>query len=259
MPELPFADDIAGGSKLSLSNLKKRMRAAGIRFDEQVWPRIEEVVVKALLCGEDAVGACVNSFELFGFDVILDESLRPWLLENNSSPSLACETPLDHAIKPRLISDVINLVDPLPIDRVYLAKLLDRKLRTGNWPPAPAPAASAADSAKTSDAKQSTADKAQQSQSAESKRATRLAEHQASVDAHMQRVLMGRRPRLFGEMPKRVGGFRRLAPTAMSDQLLKMKRAAGVANAAAGTIMRTDVVDGMVVRDAAGVQLPVIV
>jgi tubulin polyglutamylase TTLL5 len=40
-----------------------------------------------------------NCFELFGFDVLLDDMLRPWLIEVNLSPSLACEAPLDLKIK----------------------------------------------------------------------------------------------------------------------------------------------------------------
>jgi len=51
-----------------------------------------------------------NCFELFGFDVLLDSDLKPWLLEINLSPSLACESPLDTDIKTKLISDTFNLV-----------------------------------------------------------------------------------------------------------------------------------------------------
>lgn len=40
-----------------------------------------------------------NCFELLGFDVLIDESLKPWLLEVNLSPSMNTETPLDIEIK----------------------------------------------------------------------------------------------------------------------------------------------------------------
>jgi len=34
-------------------------------------------------------------FEIYGFDVILDHALRPWLLEVNVLPSLSSSSPYD--------------------------------------------------------------------------------------------------------------------------------------------------------------------
>jgi D-alanine-D-alanine ligase-like ATP-grasp enzyme len=46
-------------------------------------------------------------FELFGFDVLIDSNLKPWLLEVNSSPAMSMDGPIDYQIKPQLIKDVI--------------------------------------------------------------------------------------------------------------------------------------------------------
>ena len=51
-----------------------------------------------------------NCFQLFGFDVLIDNKLNPWLLEVNLSPSLACDSPLDQKIKSKLISNMLNLI-----------------------------------------------------------------------------------------------------------------------------------------------------
>lgn len=48
--------------------------------------------------------------QVLGYDVLLDESLRPWLLEVNHSPSFTTDTPLDLAIKERLITQTMHLV-----------------------------------------------------------------------------------------------------------------------------------------------------
>ena len=52
------------------------------------------------------------TFELAAFDVMLDDGLRPWLLEINTSPSLKREADDDLPIKLRVIQDM--LASPTP-------------------------------------------------------------------------------------------------------------------------------------------------
>jgi hypothetical protein len=65
-----------------------------------------------------------SSFELFGYDIIIDSKKKCWLIEVNSSPSLATDTSLDETIKRNLIKDSINLLDPIDFDRKRLATVL---------------------------------------------------------------------------------------------------------------------------------------
>ena len=51
-----------------------------------------------------------NCFELLGFDILVDEAFKPWLLEVNLSPSLNTDTILDFKIKGNLMADLFNLV-----------------------------------------------------------------------------------------------------------------------------------------------------
>lgn len=51
-----------------------------------------------------------NCYEVFGFDVILDHNLKPYLLECNVCPSLSSSSLLDKKIKNTLLSDTLNLV-----------------------------------------------------------------------------------------------------------------------------------------------------
>jgi tubulin polyglutamylase TTLL6/13 len=50
-------------------------------------------------------------YELLGFDVFLDSSLKPWVIEVNHSPSFSTDTPLDFKIKKNLITDTIKLLN----------------------------------------------------------------------------------------------------------------------------------------------------
>eukprot|EP00434_Breviolum_minutum_P001192 symbB.v1.2.001043.t2/scaffold56.1/size371842/14 len=53
-------------------------------------------------------------FELYGFDVLVDHKLRPWLLEVNTCPSLSSSSPLDKRLKTQLVADMLTLVGLSP-------------------------------------------------------------------------------------------------------------------------------------------------
>merc|ERR1712216_488751 len=63
-----------------------------------------------------------SCFEIYGFDVMLDEKLKPWLLEVNISPSLSSSSPLDKRIKTQLIADSLTLVGIRPFDYKLVAQ-----------------------------------------------------------------------------------------------------------------------------------------
>ena len=49
-------------------------------------------------------------FDLFGFDILIDSTLTPWLLEVNMCPSLSSSSKLDKKIKTTLLCDVFHLI-----------------------------------------------------------------------------------------------------------------------------------------------------
>lgn len=51
-----------------------------------------------------------HCFELYGYDVLVDDALRPWLIEINASPSMAPTTAADGALKAAVVSDVLDIV-----------------------------------------------------------------------------------------------------------------------------------------------------
>jgi tubulin polyglutamylase TTLL4 len=61
-------------------------------------------------------------FEVYGFDILLDSKLKPWLLEVNISPSLSSSSPFDKKVKTMLICDVLNLSGVYAYDRKKFQK-----------------------------------------------------------------------------------------------------------------------------------------
>lgn len=50
-------------------------------------------------------------FEILGFDIFLDDKLKPWILEVNHAPSFTTDSPLDFKVKKNLIADTIRLLN----------------------------------------------------------------------------------------------------------------------------------------------------
>ena len=50
-------------------------------------------------------------FELYGYDIMLDSNLKPWLLEVNGSPSMTANTPVDRDLKNGLLDDTLTIVN----------------------------------------------------------------------------------------------------------------------------------------------------
>lgn len=112
------------GYKWSLGAFCRHLEQVGIDMN-LLWSRSYDVIMKTILCGENYVQNAMkkngthrtNCFEILGVDILIDSDLKPWLLEVNLSPSLACDSPLDMSIKSTLISDAFNLVGIKRFDR----------------------------------------------------------------------------------------------------------------------------------------------
>ena len=85
-----------------------------------MWEEIKTVCVKTVLTGREEIQGHVhrqcgqssgggNCFKLFGFDVMLDEELKPWLLEVNNIPSLHINT-IDAAVNRPMVAEMFNIV-----------------------------------------------------------------------------------------------------------------------------------------------------
>ena len=66
----------------------------------------------AIRSGQGRVLHNSNAFELYGFDIMVDSALKPWLIEINASPSLLTTTKRDKKMKKKLIKDLLGVVMP---------------------------------------------------------------------------------------------------------------------------------------------------
>lgn len=99
----------AGGTKVSLDYLWRRLREKEVDVD-QVWDSITDTITKSLVCVDDVVPHQPNAFEVYGYDLLIDEDLKTWLIEVNASPSMGCDSSMDTEIKVNMIKDTLNVV-----------------------------------------------------------------------------------------------------------------------------------------------------
>eukprot|EP00741_Cyanophora_paradoxa_P017535 tig00020996_g16939.t1 len=72
---------------------------------------IQRVVIRALMAVQKVIINDKHCFEMYGYDVLITDDLKPVLLEVNASPSLTAETPADYAMKFALLEDLLVIVD----------------------------------------------------------------------------------------------------------------------------------------------------
>jgi len=122
-------------SKWSLAELRTHFERHELNYGA-MFDRIKDLVIKTLIAvegpmqdtwckaleEEDRGWAArgpggvhrASCFEMYGFDVLVDDELKPWLLEVNICPSLSSGSPLDKRIKTKFVADTFTLVGVRP-------------------------------------------------------------------------------------------------------------------------------------------------
>ena len=99
------------GGKFSLQNFHFYLENLyGYERAKKCHHDITQVIIGSLLSVQSVMFNDKHCFELYGYDILIDKNLKPWLIEINSSPSLSTTTKGDFILKKRLISDVIDIV-----------------------------------------------------------------------------------------------------------------------------------------------------
>ena len=109
-------ESIGFGCKWTLSQLRVYLQKLNID-DRMLWHSITTIVILTLLSQvQDIPDDTSNCFEMFGFDILVDENLKPWLLEVNSSPALCKDCSQDDIVKRPLLNDILEILNFSEVD-----------------------------------------------------------------------------------------------------------------------------------------------
>ena len=108
------------GHKRGLSAFMEKLKEKG-EDTEGLWKEISKIIVKTTCVAQPLLAHLYRSsqpndptnsicFQVLGFDIFLDDKLRPFLLEVNHTPSFTTDTPLDQAVKEAVIGDTLKML-----------------------------------------------------------------------------------------------------------------------------------------------------
>lgn len=87
-----------------------------LNVQEHFLKRIKDLMLDVYLSVKKTINPSKrkNSFELFGFDFLIDEDFRVWLIEVNTNPYLGIPNDYIKVLLPNMIDDLFKIVlDPV--------------------------------------------------------------------------------------------------------------------------------------------------
>ncbi|CAM9884653.1 unnamed protein product [Bubo scandiacus] len=109
-----YKEGIGCGCKWTFSKFRSYLRIFGVD-DVVLWQKINNIVILTLLA-VTPLPVASNCFELFGFDILIDDKFKPWLLEVNYNPALCLDCSIDDTVKRKLLHDIVELLNYKQID-----------------------------------------------------------------------------------------------------------------------------------------------
>ena len=101
------------GSKWSIDNLRFYLeQTRGKAATDKCFDDIKNIIYISLKSVQTVMINDKHCFEMYGYDILIEDNLKPWLIEVNASPSLSTTTESDRVLKMNLMRDVFNIVIP---------------------------------------------------------------------------------------------------------------------------------------------------
>lgn len=125
----------AESSVKSAKEFKKMLKSTyKVDFEADIFPKIKNIIVKIFQEVQHQIIQRPKSFEVYGFDILIDKTFNPWLLEINLSPACEARTEFLKISLSSMAASLFQLLfdsDTISLDKMiesnYVNLLMDTK------------------------------------------------------------------------------------------------------------------------------------
>ncbi|KAG1689925.1 putative tubulin polyglutamylase TTLL9 [Nymphon striatum] len=104
--------DVEKGCKWSIKRLIQYLTARhNSSVVDTLLQEMNNIIITTLQSVQKVMINDKHCFELYGYDILIDDNFKPWLIEVNASPSLTATNNEDYNLKYSLLEDVFNVID----------------------------------------------------------------------------------------------------------------------------------------------------
>jgi len=137
--DIKNSDLVHDGLRCEITYLLKRLEEKQGVNGTKLWADIKNLVVTSVASAEHYMypefkkllvenrSRRAGSWEMVGYDILIDNNMKPWLLEINNSPSMSPHTNLENVIKKSMLHDLFDLVDVSNKNYENVGKVVRRK------------------------------------------------------------------------------------------------------------------------------------
>ena len=112
-----YTEDETLKSAKELEDFVQATKKPDFSFKGQVWEKIKEMIRLVYRCSAKQLNSNNKnkSFEIFGYDFMIDSNLKTWLIEVNTNPSITTGGKILDAYIPRMIDDALRIT----VDKIF--------------------------------------------------------------------------------------------------------------------------------------------
>jgi tubulin monoglycylase TTLL3/8 len=123
---------VGDGNMWYIEQLKDHLKSTYGRdmWEEDIVPKVKDIIIHSLQAVQDVMDTRKGSMELLGYDIMIDDQFKPWLIEVNSSPTMEYSTGVTKHLAQNVMESIVKVIS----DYIMAPKNVKKKdIDTGDF------------------------------------------------------------------------------------------------------------------------------